>query len=217
MKKTTGNLWRAGYLVEEFAEQSDRGVAIIGGSYLENAVAALIKADWRKASDSRSAENSLNDLFHNSGPLGSFSAKNKLAFLSQMIGEAFFSDLEIIRDIRNDFAHKLVWDKDSVAHDPLTFETDSVKSRLNNIQIAKSHPGTIFHGIEILPDSPRNKYILAVTTLAIQLYVSAGNWSDPKHQEKSRVILGSPLVTVALPLHTPPDAPPVEGDSTKQQ
>jgi hypothetical protein len=44
-------------------------------------------------------------LFHTSGPLGAFSTKIRLAYIMGMISSEFYKDLQIMREIRNRFAH----------------------------------------------------------------------------------------------------------------
>lgn len=46
-------------------------------------------------------------LFRHNGPLSTFSARLDMAFALYLIGEKTRHDLDIIRDIRNDFAHDL--------------------------------------------------------------------------------------------------------------
>jgi DNA-binding MltR family transcriptional regulator len=46
-------------------------------------------------------------MFHSSAPLGSFAAKIRLAHLLGLISKDFYSDLEMMKEIRNRFAHDL--------------------------------------------------------------------------------------------------------------
>jgi hypothetical protein len=44
-------------------------------------------------------------MFQSSGPFGAFTSKIRMAYLMGLISEEFFQNLEIMREIRNRFAH----------------------------------------------------------------------------------------------------------------
>src|SRR5690606_22588339 len=91
---------RLGALIEEMNGQTDRGVAIVGSAWVEEALSALI--EWFLHSDPKVWER----LFKNNGPIATFSAKIDLAKLLGLISEIIRSDLHRIRDIRNELAHE---------------------------------------------------------------------------------------------------------------
>ena len=88
-------------LEDEVYGINERASTIIFGSIVENSLTMLLtnilrqemKRDQRKR------------LFDERGPLGTFSAKIILAYAIKLIGPATFNDLDIIRTIRNEFAH----------------------------------------------------------------------------------------------------------------
>jgi DNA-binding MltR family transcriptional regulator len=76
-------------------------LGIIAASLVEIHLTKLIKEAF--VSDDKVQ----NEVFSGAnGPLGSFSAKNRLAYLMGLISEALFRDLETMRHIRNRFAHQ---------------------------------------------------------------------------------------------------------------
>lgn len=88
-------------LIEEMEGQTDRGVAIVGAAWVEEGLLVAIESflhsepqPWKR-------------LFDVSGPMSSLSAKIDLARLLGMISKVIWSDLHIIRDIRNEFAHHI--------------------------------------------------------------------------------------------------------------
>ncbi|HYD76373.1 DUF4145 domain-containing protein [Ramlibacter sp.] len=86
-------------LMAELQRQTDRGVAIIGLAWIEEALQAALQSfleDHRKARER---------LFSPSGALGTLSAKIDLARLLGMITSVIWDDLHTLRKIRNDFAH----------------------------------------------------------------------------------------------------------------
>jgi len=106
-------------LVRELEAQTDRGVAIVGVAWVEEALTAALesflvkdKAAWAR-------------LFRKSGPLSSLASKIDLSRLLDMTSKAVASDLHILREVRNEFAHAIL-DKNNAA---ISFTTPRVKDR----------------------------------------------------------------------------------------
>lgn len=59
-------------------------------------------------------------LLDNNGPLTTFSSRIELSYLLGLIGEQTRRDLNLIRKIRNEFAH---------TSNPISFETESIRNR----------------------------------------------------------------------------------------
>lgn len=111
---------RLGALIEEMNGQTDRGVAIVGSAWVEEALSALI--EWFLHSDPKVWER----LFKNNGPIATFSAKIDLAKLLGLISEIIRSDLHRIRDIRNELAHEIAH---KTEHTRLTFDSAHLRDR----------------------------------------------------------------------------------------
>jgi len=90
-------------LFEALSKESDRGVVLISASFLEEALEALLRA--RFSIRHPKSKSSINPLFDTFGPLYSFSAKVKICYATDLIGEWMYRDLEIVRNLRNNFAH----------------------------------------------------------------------------------------------------------------
>jgi len=86
--------------LEELRRESDRGLALIGGAFLDEKLAVTLAAFF--ASDSASLLSGKN------APLGSFSARIETCFALGLIEEGERNECDYIRRIRNEFAHKLV-------------------------------------------------------------------------------------------------------------
>lgn len=110
---------RSTALVNELENQSDRGVAIVAVAWIEEALVAAIHSfvEKNKAAWDR--------LFRKSGPMSSLSAKIDLARLLAMTSDAIHSDLHILREIRNEFAHSVL-DKENAA---LSFQTRHIRDK----------------------------------------------------------------------------------------
>jgi hypothetical protein len=110
-------------------------------------------------------------LLGRSGPLATFSSRINLAFALQWIDEDTAHDLDVIRDIRNDFAHPL-------DHE-LSFATQSISARCCNLrssaahlrgysEAAKHNPNfstRIFDGIAEKFSAPRWRYHIAIESI----------------------------------------------------
>jgi mannitol operon repressor len=93
------------------------------------AAAVLDEALGRIIKKSMIANKALTDkLLGPVGPLGSFGSRISICYLLGKISDDEYNDLEIIRSIRNDFAHKI--------HDK-SFEIENIKSRCSNLILAK--------------------------------------------------------------------------------
>lgn len=111
-------------LAEAMKTDSDRAVAIVGAALVEDRLADGLERFMRP--DKKTFER-LTDF---TGPLGSFSQKSSMAYMLGLVSKMAFEDLEVMRKIRNKFAHSL-----AIA----SFETPVIKSKLNSLQLYRSH------------------------------------------------------------------------------
>jgi DNA-binding MltR family transcriptional regulator len=107
-------------LIEEMAEQTDRGAAIVAAAWVEEAMSAAIESFLH--SDTKAWQR----LFEGNGPLATMSAKIDLARLLGLITETIRSDLHIIRDVRNEFAHQIAH---KTEHKRLSFSSPHIRDK----------------------------------------------------------------------------------------
>jgi DNA-binding MltR family transcriptional regulator len=107
-------------LIEEINGQTDRGAAIVGAAWLEESISAALESylhpnpkSWKR-------------LFEGNGPLGTFSAKIDLSRLLGLTSDIINSDLHILREIRNQFAHQVVHKADQLK---LGFSTPYIRDK----------------------------------------------------------------------------------------
>jgi hypothetical protein len=85
-------------MMDSFDKESDRGAAVLAGGftehYLGNYLGLLVH-------DSKVGE----ELFGATGPLSSFSQRISVAYAFDFITKELYSDLNVVRRIRNHFAH----------------------------------------------------------------------------------------------------------------
>jgi DNA-binding MltR family transcriptional regulator len=110
----------ANVLGKELESESDRGLAIISGSLLDEMLAILLQGFFIK-------DEGFHDvLFGVDRPLGTFSSKVNLTYALGLISSDEKKEIDIIRKIRNDFAHSL---------QSISFSDQSIKDRCANLVI----------------------------------------------------------------------------------
>jgi DNA-binding MltR family transcriptional regulator len=107
-------------LTEELNEQSDRGLAIVGAAWVEEAITGTLESLLH--TDTKGWER----LFEGNGPMSSFAAKIDILYALGLTSEAIQSDMHRLRAIRNMFAHQITHRK---THSKLTFNTPEIKDR----------------------------------------------------------------------------------------
>jgi hypothetical protein len=105
----------------ELYNAPDRAAAIIMGSMVEKAIGKLLRNNMR--------EEDASGLFKFSGVLGNFSAKVDIAYALNLFGPKVKNDLDIIRRLRNQFAH---------SQTPIEFTTPAVKQCCDHLMYPDS-------------------------------------------------------------------------------
>lgn len=122
---------RESAIANELQHESDRGVAIVGGAWVEEELTTAIESLLHKD------KKAWNNLFSTSRPLSSFSAKIDLACLLGVTTRQVTNQLHILREIRNDFAHKI-----SVKNlSPPSFQSGGIKDKCMELKLASDEAG----------------------------------------------------------------------------
>jgi mannitol operon repressor len=104
--------------LDELNKESPRGKVLISTGYLEEMLKEILSGFLLK-------DKVVDDLFDGgNAPLGTFSSRSKLAYTLGLISEAEFHDIDLIRRIRNDFAHDM----------KASFANDTVKNRCSHLK-----------------------------------------------------------------------------------
>lgn len=130
-------------MVGSFHKESDRGAAILAGSFLEHYLGVYLRS---LTTDKRAAEK----LFDGMGPLATFSQRITAGFAFGFINKSQHADLELIRRVRNYFAH-------DPAH--CSFASEEVQGRVMKL----STYGKTCNGYN--PDHGRQVYLFACAVL----------------------------------------------------
>lgn len=90
------------FLLKEFAKETDRAAVILTTSLIENALTTLLQSYLAPVSER-------NDEFFEgaNAPLSTFSSKIQLAYRLSLLSNHFANDLNLIRKLRNEFAHNV--------------------------------------------------------------------------------------------------------------
>jgi Mannitol repressor len=155
---------------DEVRNTSDRAAAIIRGSHVEMYLEGLLLAYLPNATP---------DIFSQpNGPLTDFYAKNHLAFAMGIIPQALLKDLEVLRRVRNAFAH---------APAPMRFSDAPIT---NECRKMRSHPIHFKEKAHEFPEefgrSERENFFYSADHVIVELVTLKMEWeiSEKKKQKK---------------------------------
>lgn len=118
---------------ELYASGSDRATAVMFGSFLETNLERLLSSTMRDDLNSKERR----QLFEYEGAMGTFASKIIVAYAFKLIGPITRSDLDLIRFLRNEFAHSRM---------PFSFKTAEVRAVCDQLKIVDLQGSTIPHG-----------------------------------------------------------------------
>jgi hypothetical protein len=101
----------------ELEHDSDRAAGIVGAVLVDESLTALLQS--RLWSD----QELIRELFRVSGPLGAFGVKINMGFLMGLYSPTARKELDTIREIRNEFAHRVA----------RSFSFDRIRDLANNL------------------------------------------------------------------------------------
>jgi len=120
---------------EKFNTETDIACAVLGAAILDARLDDLFR---NRLSCFKT------ELLGNMSPIGTFSARIRLACALDWVSGEIQTDLDTIRSIRNDFAH-------GIDHE-LTFASSSISDRCKNLKTAEVH----LEGYDLAIDRPCN-------------------------------------------------------------
>jgi hypothetical protein len=159
---------------ELYASTSSRATVVMFGSFVETSLERLLASVMRENLNSRDRK----QLFEYEGAVGTFSSKIVMAYALKLIGRISRADLDIIRFLRNEFAHSRI---------PFDFDTPEVRAVCDKIKIVDLPPSTIPHGyirrgqiggFEAITDlaNPKTRFITACHSLSYRILVKKGGF-----------------------------------------
>jgi DNA-binding MltR family transcriptional regulator len=145
--------------IKAFTKQSDRGSALVAAAWVDDALEFYLRSYFRP--NKKSADRVLQP----EGPLGTFSARISVAYLLRLISRDARDDMEIIRRIRNDFAHVRL---------QIRFSDQNIKDRCKRLNAAKAFQ----LGTDTPIRSPRQMFLISAYFLSEYL-LSLSNYIKP--------------------------------------
>ena len=148
--------WQTDYgvMIANAKKESDRGCALVLAANLDNRLRSLLKSFFVEQSP-----NKQNGLFEGNGCLATFSSRIKVSFSVGLLGTDEQHDLDIIRAIRNDFAHN---------ESSIDFSNPPVSDRCNSLRLhqtmEKDRPD-----IDVSKHSGRDKFQIVSVSLCLML------------------------------------------------
>jgi mannitol operon repressor len=133
----------------ELQSESDRGLALVGASVLDDKLRATLGAFFVECNAAQRL------LEHANAPLGTFSARADTCLALGLIDQGEHEEISLIRKVRNEFAHGL--HGTAFKSEPIRGYCSSLKSLLPE---GAGHPTT----------DPRFRFINAVVSLVSRLY-----------------------------------------------
>jgi DNA-binding MltR family transcriptional regulator len=93
------------HFFEACKKESDRGLALVAAEFFDAALERLLLS--RFAAGLKQRPGMIKPLFEGFGPLSTFSAKISACFAMELLDAWKAADLDLVRRIRNEFAHSL--------------------------------------------------------------------------------------------------------------
>ncbi len=149
-KKRLGEFWMD-FLREEFNNETDRGAVVLTASLLDNVLTVLLKKFLAPSAES---DDSIFDTPN--APLSSFGAKIKISERLGLISTRLARDLNLIRRMRNEFAHNI--------HGS-SLNTGKIKDYFTTL-VTSSGIVEGHKDLNLFPDGPRGDF-LKVTNLLV--------------------------------------------------
>jgi DNA-binding MltR family transcriptional regulator len=146
--------------------KGDRSTAILGGVYLKAHLGQLLARFCVEQAEVRAV------LLKEEQPLGSFSARIKLAYALGLVSEHEYHDLILIQGIYYDFLNQL---------DGSRFSDDDIKERCMRLKI----PQDVMLPME--RQTPRDLFLYATAILAQQLSVRITQAEKEKRQPRENI------------------------------
>ena len=147
----------AARLVSDLETETDRGVALLAVAFLDDVLDVLLRAGFVNDSEA------VNRLIGPGRPLESFGSRAHIAYCMGLLGADVYSDINFIREVRNDFAHR----------QPTNFEQTDIRAKCNKLRCVAG----MLHENDC---TARERFIASVVLISNHLIVQATEKSHAK-------------------------------------
>lgn len=135
--------------IDELKEESDRGLPLVGSSLIDEKLLKTLKAFLVEGKTTNRLLTGYN------APLGSFSSRTDACFALGLIDDYEYHEINIIRKIRNEFAH---------SKHGISFQTDNIQGYCSSLK--SNLPG----GNDYNTNNPRFRLINSIVSIVLRLY-----------------------------------------------
>tara|TARA_R110000796_G_scaffold68403_2_gene156655 strand:- start:49 stop:609 length:561 start_codon:yes stop_codon:yes gene_type:complete len=149
-----------GVLIDAISDPNDRAAVVTSVALLEGAIQRLLVSRLVVSNEA-----TVSDLFGPGGPLRDFSSKIKVAYAIGLVGPKTRGDLDVIREVRNAFAHTMF---------PVSFEDTEIANAASRVTFAKR----ITPDAELSQYPPKAMFCAAVSNLAYGAFFIAEGQRD---------------------------------------
>ena len=150
-------------VADTFDNETDRASAILAASYLENLLEIFLK-------DHMVEDDIINSLFTGQGALSTFSSRIAASYAFKFIPYKVYRDLDLIRKIRNHFAHNM---------SEATYEDEAVRNRISCFELFKEVD------LQEYNHTNRQKFLITVGIISIHIsHLVSSEISLPKPQRR---------------------------------
>src|SRR5688572_19098421 len=147
----------AARLVTDLENETDRGVGLVAVAFLDDVLDVLLRASFVNDAEA------VNRLVGPGRPLESFGSRSHLAYCMGLLGADVYNDINLIREIRNDFAHR----------QPTNFEQGDICTKCKKLRCVAG----MLHENDC---TARERFIASVVVIANHLIVQATEKSHAK-------------------------------------
>ncbi len=157
-------------LVQDLERETDRGCALLAAAFLDDVLDLMLRSAFVDAPES------VNKLLGPGRPLESFGVRAHLAYLIGLLGNDVYSDINLIREIRNDFAHR----------QPTSFGAKEIDAKCRRLQCVAN----------IMPDdsmSCRERFVATTVLIANHLLIQS---EQQEHATPSKDFADSGILRV---------------------
>jgi len=157
-------------IINSLKKESDRAKLILIASWIDYFLRVKLQNEFSKGN-----KKARKDLFSANGPFATFSSKLNLAFCAGWVESDVYHDIQIIRKLRNDFAHSI---------NDISLDEQGIRKEIEKFQVPKRQ---FYDWGDIWAISTGNGII-----------ISSGE--KPENVDKNLYIPGNFSLIVALPI-----------------
>ncbi|MGV2975206.1 hypothetical protein AB1P65_07110 [Roseibium alexandrii] len=145
--------------------ETERGRALVAASLIEEMLEEILKSFLADIKETKKLFDMPN------APLSTLSAKSLMCRSLQLISNAEFRDIDLVRKIRNEFAHNL----------RCSFSDEKIEAWSSKLSLGMAKLDGLAKSDKARVDGARSRFDMVTTSIIVSLY------NRSKHVEKQRI------------------------------